>query len=32
MNAQTAEMFDGQRGAGPVGRLARVLAGRLSAG
>jgi len=32
MDAQMAAMFDGQRGAGPVGRLACVLAGRVSAG
>jgi len=32
MDAQTAARSDGRRGAGPVGRLARVLTGRLSVG
>jgi len=32
MDAQSAARFDGRRWAGPVGLLARVLAGRLSAG
>ena len=32
MDAQTAVRFDGRRGGKPVGRLARVLVGRLSDG